>query len=679
MRRNFLRRASVQSDVYARLTLVVFISVTGDASICRLSSVTQPELQAAYEAHNNGRSSEAGKLIEKAWERVRIAGLQAPEFAADVQQIAQFHLNLGHDLEAEGLYQKALDASQRLGEKSEVYQNVLSGLGQLYLQEQRELRAQAVFERLAALQTASGMQEWPLRSTLTNLANLYERAAKFADAETTFRRLAEMHDSAALEFFYQRRGRAADAERLLRQTLADAEQAPGPNNSELVSRLMEWISFLRGERRYPEAEDQQKRLIELNGTPSGFSYQVQQLSEMYIEAGDFAQANQVTEQELSRIAGINGVQDAAYRQGLLNYAAIQSGAKNYAAAEKILDQYLALAEQSGEAADSEVEMGLWRLANVYGAGSDQQKAQQTREKALARQRIREGPNAEREVERAAQEAIEALNNLNFDLAHDRVAHALAFVESSSGQTACYQAFTLTRFFAPLHGLQRTEEAHRLAERLASVADRNSCTEMMQPIYSGIRILIEFDRVAGRWSDAEGLLRQELERLTAAKGADSPGLSSTLEELSGAVLAGGNFARAEELKLQRLSIEETAHGPDHPVLIPVITSLASFYDAAQQWDRAEPLWQRALTLSDKSHNPNDQDRAWPHSQFADSLVSRNELERAREQYNEALEILQQHAECAASAEDIRAKIKVVEERLRAAIAPSPEPLRRTALR
>src|SRR5712692_7571759 len=247
MRRNFLSRASVQSDVYARLVLVVFIGATSGARMY-LSAIAQPELLAAYEAHNQGRSSEAEKLIEKAWERVRVAGPGAREFAADVQQIAQFHLNLGHDLEAEALYKKALDAALRLGEKSEVYQNVLSGLGQLYMQQQREVRAQGVFQRLAALQTASGTQDlWPLRSTLSSLANIYEQAAKYAEAETIFRRLAEMGDIASCAFFYQRRGRAADAERLLQQAMADAEQAPGSNNSELVSRLVDWIGFLRGE------------------------------------------------------------------------------------------------------------------------------------------------------------------------------------------------------------------------------------------------------------------------------------------------------------------------------------------------------------------------------------------------------------------------------------------------
>jgi tetratricopeptide (TPR) repeat protein len=401
---------------------------------------------------------------------------------------------------------------------------------------------------------------------------------------------------------------------------------------------------------------------------------------MYLEAGDFSQVNQVTERELSRIADLNGVQDAAYRQGLLNYATLQSGEKNYAAAEKTLEQYLALTEQSGEVSDSEAETALGRLAEVRDAAGHSQEAQETRAKAMTLRQTREGPNAQREVQELAREATEALNNLNFDVAHDRMGRALGVLESSSGQAVCVQTYTLTQFFAPLHGLQRTEEAQQLAWRLASLADRNSCAEMMQPIYSGAHVLVEFDKAAGRWADAGRLLREELERLIATKGADSPGLSDTLEQFAAAAFSEGNISSAEDLKLQRLSIEETAHGPDHPVLIPVITSLASFYDATRQWDRAEPLWQQVLAQSDKSHNPADSDRAWPHSQFADSLVSRNELERALEQYNEALEILQQHPEYAAAADGIRAKSKSLEERIRAAaISPSPEPWRQTALR
>lgn len=536
----------------------------------------------------------------------RAAGPAAgPTFVATVQQIAEYQLNQGQDLKAEAIYKTALERVAALGEKDAVYQELLGLQGQLYSRCQRHLRAQAVLERLAALQAANPhTQPWSSRSTLLNLGSLYEQSANYTAAETLFRQIAETRykaippmealepDPSALVFFYVRRGRSADAERLMRQALADAEQSPGPNNSLLIKRLNEWMSFLRSERRYPEAVAAGKQLMSLqempaatgavDWRPSGLRYEVQQLADLYQEAGDAAQANKMMEAELSRLADATGVQTPDYRQALLNFSGFQLRQQDFAAAGKTLQQVLALAEQSGNAEDPAVEGALSQLAQVYESAGDHSRAQEARASAMAHERQRAGPDALREVNYAAQEANEALNSNQFDRAQELISGALPQVESASGPSACQALSSLSRLIMPMNGLQHTDEAGQLAERLAGIADRDACME--GPYISGRRILLDFYRAANKWPDAERLLREELEGLIAAKGSDSPGLNQTLRELAQVAQNQEKSGQAEHFWLEALSIQERASGPEHPALIQLLQQIASFYDSAGQGTR-----------------------------------------------------------------------------------------------
>jgi tetratricopeptide (TPR) repeat protein len=688
MRRNFLRAASVQSRMVVAFAAVALLGSPGPYLA---GPLVQNNLQAAYDARSKGRMSEAEQLVEKAWEQIRAAGPGAGEaFASAVQQIAQFRFEQGLDLKAEAIYGSALDATLTLGEKSPVYQSLLSGLGQIYTQERRTVRAQRIFEQLLVIADRHpGLNPWVIRSTMSSLASLYEQAGNYAEAEALFKRMSEARyesgdggaptalDSSALAQFYFRRGRTGEAERMMRDGLAEAEQAPGTNSWLLVSRLNDLISILRSSQRYGEAEELETRVIAAQDASSqangwiGFRFDVQQLAEMYFEAGDYKQAFNALNDEVSRLADLKGVQSPEYRQGLLSLATLQSRQNNYGEAEKTLQECLA----STDAADPTRDTALWQLAEVYDRTGQPEKARDVREKIRQQQREREGPNTERDIQQAVEDANQAINGGEPDRAQDIAAHALAMAENSLGPSACFQIQALSSVARSIAAQGRMSAATQMIERMAQLADRAPCSQI-PPHYSGTGILIEFEKSRGNWAEVERLLRLQLEKLEAANGVDSPALAQTLEELARAALNQDKPGAAESLWLEDLRIQEETQGAGHPALIQVLKFVAWFYDAANQPDKAERMWQRALALSEKSCAPTDPGFAYLLAEYADHLANLNELERAGARYQQALEMLRRLPGYAGSADDVASRYRALEARLQASraapTAPSPAP-------
>src|SRR5258706_3629421 len=317
----------------------------------------QKRMNEAYLAGQRGDPAEAARLVAEAWDSVRRAGPASDGFPAAVQQISQWY-SQNHGLKAEAIFDTALKLASPLGESHPTFQRLLLGQAQFYLGRQQEVQAQRIYERaLASIERNEKAEPWMLQVGRSSLASLDESMGKLEMAEAMFMRLAEKpsnKDPAPWEDpspqlmplvqFYARHHRDEEAERLLQRALADGEKQPGPNQQFLLNRLSELPWLFQSQQRYEEAEKAMERIISIYKTlPEGADSvraSRQQLAQLYQSSGKVEEGNNIFRSELEELASAKGVDNADYRQALMNYAGTARSQKDFTEAEKRMQQYI---------------------------------------------------------------------------------------------------------------------------------------------------------------------------------------------------------------------------------------------------------------------------------------------------------------------------------------------------
>ena len=568
----------------------------------------------AYQAGQKGDAAEAARLVAETWDSVLRAGPALDTFPGAVQQITQWY-SQNHGLKAEAIFDAALKRALPLGESHPTFQQLLLGQAQFYLGRQQEMRAQRVYERaLASLEPNEKAEPWMLQAGRSSLASLYESVGKLQMAEAMLRRLAEKpvkKDPAQWEDpspqivplaqFYARHNREEEAERLLEQALADAEQQPGPNQQWLLNRLNDLHWQYQSQRRYAEAEKVLERIIAINQTlpegADGVRSNRQQLAQLYQASGKQEEANHIFRSELEELASAKGMDSLDYRQALMNYAVTLRTQKDFTEAEKLMQQYLATApdEENGY---SPVEQGLLQLSQIYQERGDPAKVEETQEQIEALRRKRKNPDDPLGVGFEIQKAQRAANEQRAGDVNAILERGLALAEMTPGAAACVQAAMAANSANLLINVGRAEEADQFVIRAAAICDRVSGGNSYGwP--SGRRIKLFYYTTRERWPEAERLLREELVAAEAEDGADGPAAQGFIGQLAHATEVQGKLGETERLRLYHLASQEQTRGDEHPQLTAPLGELAQFYESTRQPDKAEPVWQRAIDLAGKS--------------------------------------------------------------------------------
>jgi CHAT domain-containing protein/Tfp pilus assembly protein PilF len=110
--------------------------------------------------------------------------------------------------------------------------------------------------------------------------------------------------------------------------------------------------------------------------------------------------------------------------------------------------------------------------------------------------------------------------------------------------------------------------------------------------------------AGRYAEAEPLLKRALEIREQKLGKDHPDVATSLNNLAGLYCNTGRYAEAEPLYKRVLAICEKAYGKDHPYVAQSLHNLAALYDTTGRYAEAEPLYKRALEIREKALGKDD---------------------------------------------------------------------------
>ena len=146
--------------------------------------------------------------------------------------------------------------------------------------------------------------------------------------------------------------------------------------------------------------------------------------------------------------------------------------------------------------------------------------------------------------------------------------------------------------------------------------------------------------AGRYSEAEPLLKRSLEIREKVLGPEHPDVATSLNNLALLYCDQGRYSEAEPLLKRSIEIKEKVLGPEHPDVATSLNNLALLYCDQGRYPEAEPLYKRSLKIVEKALGPEHPHVATVLKNYADLL---QKMDREKEA-----------AELAALAESIRNK-------------------------
>jgi tetratricopeptide (TPR) repeat protein len=184
--------------------------------------------KAVIELYAAGKYESALPLARQALEiQEKALGLDHPEVATALNNLASIYRSVGQYALAESLYRRALLIDERaLGPEHAQVARDLSNLGSLYDSQNRYADAEPLYKwALATDKKALGPDHPDVASDLSNLASVYGRLGRYPEAESSYKQALAIqkgtrgidHPDVAVTYnnlgaLYESEGRAADAE-----------------------------------------------------------------------------------------------------------------------------------------------------------------------------------------------------------------------------------------------------------------------------------------------------------------------------------------------------------------------------------------------------------------------------------------------------------------------------------
>jgi tetratricopeptide (TPR) repeat protein len=232
-----------------------------------------------------GRYAEAEALLKRALkiDEAKL-GIDHPDVATSLSNLARLYAELGRYAEAEPLYQRSLKIREtKLGPDHPDVAISLDNLAFLYYKQGRYAEAEPLNQRsLKILETKLGPDHPDVGTSLHGLAGLYQSLGRYAEAEPLYQRCLKIaearfgsdHPDVAtslndLAVLYRNLARYVEAEPLLRRSLKIQEAKRGFDHPEVATCLINLAGVYAEQDRYAEAEPLFKRGLEIDEAKLG--------------------------------------------------------------------------------------------------------------------------------------------------------------------------------------------------------------------------------------------------------------------------------------------------------------------------------------------------------------------------------------------------------------------------
>ncbi|MGV0106588.1 hypothetical protein NSTCB13_05408 [Nostoc sp. DSM 114160] len=246
-------------------------------------------------------------------------GLEHPDIATSLNNLAALHKSTGRYSEAEPLYQQALELIKHLlGDDDPILATSLNNLAELYRYQGRYSEAEPLYQQaLEMRQRLLGYNHPDVANSLNNLALLYSSTRRYSEAEPLYQQALELkkhllgdnHPDIAINLnnlaaLYKSTGRYSQAELLFQQALEMKQRLLGDNHPDVANSLNNLASlycstgrFKEGECLYQEALELHKRVLGDNHPDVATS--LNNLAGLYCSTGRFSEGKPLFEQALA--------------------------------------------------------------------------------------------------------------------------------------------------------------------------------------------------------------------------------------------------------------------------------------------------------------------------------------------------------------------------------------------
>jgi tetratricopeptide (TPR) repeat protein len=237
---------------------------------CNVASAQESSLEvskAAVRAEAEGKPAVALRFYQDAIREAEELGPDDWRLAASLADLGFFYLRQTDYSEAEIAYRHALEVLLTAEPHSfEQVRSVRGCLAVVLVAEGRPQETATLYLQAVEIATASGKEDLQLAATLEDLGRFYKKQGDFPNAERLYERAkaiqienldpgsgAILGTIERLAALYEADGKFADAETLLRASIAKKEALPRGHLS-LIASLNDLAEFLERQERFTEAE-----------------------------------------------------------------------------------------------------------------------------------------------------------------------------------------------------------------------------------------------------------------------------------------------------------------------------------------------------------------------------------------------------------------------------------------
>jgi tetratricopeptide (TPR) repeat protein/CHAT domain-containing protein len=395
-------------------------------------------------------------------------------------------------------------------------------------------------------------------------------------------------------------------ERLARAALGTLELAAGPDSTDVGAAASFLGTSLLRQGRYPEAEPQYRRAMDIDEKAYGPEQpdsvaSLNNLALLLKMQGRYADAEPMYRSALAIREKTLGASHAETAISLNNLAELLKAEGRYREAEPMYRRALAIREGLYGPEHPESATFMTNLAALLTLDGRYAEAEPLSRHALKIRETALGPDNWLTAISAYTLADLLRYQGGYAEAEQLYRRALAIDERARGPDHPDTATCLSDLGLLLEAEGRYAEAVPFAERALAIRDKALGPE--HPVTAGsannLGVLLALQ---GRYADAEVLFRRALAIDEKSLGAGHRDTAAILDQLANLLAVQGRYAEGEPLSRRALAIREQALGAEHIDTAASLNDLARLLQAQGRYGEAEPLLRRALAIDEKAAGP-----------------------------------------------------------------------------
>jgi tetratricopeptide (TPR) repeat protein len=358
-----------------------------------------------------------------------------------------------------------------------------------------------------------------------------------------------------LSILLLQKGRFADAEAILRRSIAICEKASGPDSHALCRPLGNLAIACEALGRYAEGEDLLKRAIVICEKVLGPDHAevgvlLNSLGENYRKLGRFDEAEPLYQRALAIVERRLGPEHADVAVILNNLAILYQSRKRHPEAEALLQRSLAIREKTYGPDHPDVATALHNLALTLEENGRHSDAEKLLRRALT------------------------INEKAFGAEHFTV------------------GYVLKSLAAVCNHQDRISEGESLYQRALAILEKSYGPEHLElaPTLNNLAVLYQKQQ---RFAEAEPLYKRQLVIEEKSLGPDHPSVAKTLSNLAALYDEQGRDTEAEQLYRRIIAINQKLHGRLPLDMARIFNNLAFIYRKQERNAEAQPFARQCI--------------------------------------------------------------------------------------